>query len=447
MPQRVLYLIGLMWLLLACEREPQTDSVPTVPPDSVAPATASTNDPRPTDTPSPPINAPAGTFRLSDARIVIAVLNDQSGIYAEFGGKNAVEAVRMAAEDFESRYGKGALGAPIEVLSLDHQNDPEKAAARAQEALDRDGADLLLDVPTSAAAVRVAKIAGEKRRLYINVSAATADLTGKECNRYTFHYAYDIPMLAAGVGSWATQNIGRRWHLSYPKMPFGLEMEAAFRKAIESSGGTILASDPSPFPHPNGEFGEVLRRAAAFHPDAFAALHSGSDLAGLARAYAALKLREQRVSLVAGYLLETDINAVGTDALVGAYFTAPWVWNMDRESRDWSDRFMRRVGTRPTFAHAGNYSAAFQFLEAVRRAGSDQSDAVVKALEGYRWSDVFIRNGTIRADDHLVVHDVYVAQVKSGADVREPWDYARIVATVSADRAARPAASSGCVMR
>ncbi len=56
--------------------------------------------------------------QVSDNVVKIGVLNDQSGIYADFGGKWSVEAARMAVEDF----GGKVLGAPIEVVNADHQN-------------------------------------------------------------------------------------------------------------------------------------------------------------------------------------------------------------------------------------------------------------------------------------------------------------------------------------
>jgi len=105
--------------------------------------------------------------KLSDNKIVLAVLNDQSGVYADLSGKNSVEAVKMAVEDFEAKYGKNALGGPIEVISADHQNKPDLANAKAQEFYDRQGADVILDVPTSSAALAVAGVAKQKKRLYM----------------------------------------------------------------------------------------------------------------------------------------------------------------------------------------------------------------------------------------------------------------------------------------
>jgi branched-chain amino acid transport system substrate-binding protein len=140
----------------------------------------------------------------------------------------------------------------------------------------------------------------------------------------------------------------------------------------------------------------------------------------------------------------TDIHSLGVEQFAGTTFTDSWYWNMDDQSREWADRFQEETGTRPSFAHAGNYSAALQYLESVQAAGTDDADAVVEELEGKKVEDVFLRNGEIRAEDHRVVHDAYLARVKDPADVSEEWDYEEIVTTIPADEAFRPVEESGC---
>lgn len=60
---------------------------------------------------------PAAAGEISDGKVKIGILNDQSGVYADFGGKWSVEAAKMAVEDF----GGKVQGAPIEIVSADHQ--------------------------------------------------------------------------------------------------------------------------------------------------------------------------------------------------------------------------------------------------------------------------------------------------------------------------------------
>ena len=78
------------------------------------------------------------------------------------------------------------------------------------------------------------------------------------------------------------------------------------------------------------------------------------------------------------------------------------------------------------------------YLEAVQEAGTDDADAVVAKLEGKKINDVFLRNGEIRAADHRVIHDVYLAKVKSKDQVKEEWDYEEIVKTIPAAEAFGP---------
>src|SRR5438034_1081056 len=100
-----------------------------------------------------------GAVRLAHGKVVLAVINDQSGVYADIGGKNGVEAVRMAAEDYVKKYGAAAVGGPIEVIFADHQNKPDLGAAKAAEFYDRNNANAVIDVPTSSVGIAVANVA------------------------------------------------------------------------------------------------------------------------------------------------------------------------------------------------------------------------------------------------------------------------------------------------
>src|SRR5919201_2151163 len=90
----------------------------------------------------------AASVKLTNGKLVIGVINDQSGVYADLSGKNAVEAVKMAIEDFKAKYGDNAVGGSVEVLTADHQNKADVAQQKAQEFYERNNADIVLDVPT-----------------------------------------------------------------------------------------------------------------------------------------------------------------------------------------------------------------------------------------------------------------------------------------------------------
>jgi branched-chain amino acid transport system substrate-binding protein len=253
-------------------------------------------------------------------------------------------------------------------------------------------------------------------------------------------------MLANGTGTAVTQNGAKNWYIVYPDYAFGQDMQKSFNTAISAAGGTVEANDPTPFPGQDFSTYLLKAKSASPKPDVLGIMQAGGDLQNLVKQYDSFKLSDAGIKMAVGLMTLTDIHALGPDAFAGVEFTDPWYWNFDATNRTWADKFFARTGKRPTFVDAANYSAASQYLEAVQRAGTDQSDAVVKQLEGHTVDDLFGRGGTIRPQDHLLVHDAYLARVKPASQVSTDWDYEQIVQTIPGSQAFAPASQSGCTL-
>ena len=384
----------------------------------------------------------AGGDEFTDGKIVLAVLNDQSGVYKDLSGPNSVKAVEMAVADYQEKYGDDAVVETIEVTSADHQNKPDVANTKAQELYDREAADVILDVPASSAALAVATQAATKKKLFINIGAATTELTNAQCNKYTFHWAYDTYQLANTTGTAVTEQGSTDWQIIYPDYAFGQDMDKQFTAAIEATGGTVGDHIATPFPNDN--FSTFLTKAAAAEPDVIGTMQAGGDLINLVKQYNEGGYAADGIGLAVGLMFITDIHSLGVEAFDGVNFAEAWYWDFDEENRAWADRFMEETDTRPSFAHAANYSAALQYLEAVQEEGTDDADAIVANFEGKEINDVFLKNGKIRAEDHRVIHDVYLAKVKSADEVTEDWDYEEILATIPAEEAFMPVEDTTC---
>ncbi|MFE0511472.1 ABC transporter substrate-binding protein [Streptomyces sp. NPDC058964] len=377
----------------------------------------------------------SGGGKVSDNKIVLGVLTDLSGVYADIAGPGSVDAVRMAVDDFKKKYGDKAVTKDIEVVKADHQNKPEVANTQAREMYERKRVDAIFDVPTSSAALAVASVAQQSRKLYFNTAAATTELAGKSCNPYTYEWAYDSYMLAHGTGASVTAAGAKNWYMIYPDYAFGQDMQAKFTTAIEGAGGKVVAKDPTPFPSDN--YSTFLLKAPGLKPkpDVLGALQAGGDLANVIKQYEQFKLKDKGIKLALGLLFDSDIKAVGADKLAGTQFTTAWFWNYDAKSRAWADRFERRTGKRPTFDQAADYSAATHYMEAVQKAGTDKAEEVSKQLDDIKIDDFFARNGTLRPQDHRLVHDAYLAKVKSPAQASEDGDYTQLVSVIPAAKA------------
>lgn len=379
--------------------------------------------------------------KLSNDKVVFGLLNDQSGVYKDVSGPNAKVAIQMAIDDYKAKYGDKAVAKTIEIVTADHQNKPDIANTKAQEMYDRQNVDVILDVPTSSTALAVATVAKAKKKLFIDITAGTTELTGKSCNKYTYAWAYDTAMLAKGTGAAVVKNGGKSWSIVFPDYAFGQNMNKSFTEAVNGAGGTVQQSIPTPFPNDN--FATFITKAASTNPQVIGIMAAGGDLINFVKQYNQAGM-QTKAQLAVGLMFITDIHSLGVDQFAGTSFTDPWYWNFDAQNKAWADKFLAKTGTRPTFAHAGNYSAAMNYLEAVQAAGTDDADAVRKQLDGKKINDVFLRNGQIRSD-HRVVHDVYLAQVKTKDQVTEPWDYEKILQTIPAADAFEPV-SAACKM-
>jgi branched-chain amino acid transport system substrate-binding protein len=379
--------------------------------------------------------------QYSGGVVKVGVLTDLSGVYSELGGPGSVKAAEMAAQDFMKKH----KDIKVEVLGVDHANKADIASNKAQEMIDRDGVDFIVDVPNSACALAASEVVKQKKKVLFVVTGGSTALTNEKCSKYTFHYAYDNYDLANGTGTAVTKAGGKTWYNIYPNYAFGKDLDAQFRKAVEASGGKNIApSDATPFP--NTDFSTYLLKAKSLKPQVFGTMQAGQDLVNVVKQYNEFGLRQDSIKLAIGLLTEADIRALGQDAFSGAEATVSYFSHRDAKSLEWAKRFHKEFGKWPTYMHAGVFSATTTYLEAVARAKSDDGDKVVAALDGHKFSDFFAEHARIRPEDHRVLLDVYQVQVKLKKDAKDEDDLFTYVGTTPAESAFMPLSESKCKM-
>src|SRR5690554_630916 len=377
--------------------------------------------------------------QLSDDVLRIGVLTDISGVYADISGKGAVEAVRMAVED----YGGTMFGKPIEVIYADHLNKPDVGAARAREWFDRDGVDMITDLANSAVALAVADLAKEKKRHIIVNNPSNMGLTNDRCSPYTIHYTYDAYSLAHGTGrTVAEQPDGDTWFFLTVDFAFGIGLEEQVAQVVRNANGKVLGSAR----HPLGttDYSSYVLQAQTSGAKIIGLASTGQDSINAIKAAHEFGLTPNQK--LAGLLLWiNDIHALGLDVAQGLLLTNAWYWDMNDGSREFARRYYERVGSMPNMAHAGDYSSTMHYLKAVEAAGTDDPDAVFEKMREVPINDFFAQNGKIRVDGRMV-HDMYLWEVKSPEESKEPWDYFRLVKTIPGDQAFAPLSASKCYL-
>jgi branched-chain amino acid transport system substrate-binding protein len=142
-------------------------------------------------------------------------------------------------------------------------------------------------------------------------------------------------------------------------------------------------------------------------------------------------------------VFDTDVKGLGLQAAQGMVYTTAFYWDRTPETRKFADRFYAVHKGMPTMIHAGAYSAAMHYLNAIAAAKTDAADAVLAQMRQTPVNDFFARNGIIRKDGRMV-HDMYLAQVKKPSESKGPWDMAVIKRTIPGEEAFMPISASTC---
>jgi len=381
--------------------------------------------------------AGAAQAQMSDDMVKIGYLADMSGTYRDIAGPNGLIALEMAVADF----GGQVNGKKIEIVSADDRNSPDVASSTARRWVENDNVDMIAGLVASSVSIAVSDILEESGKLGIVSGSAASSITNEYCTPNHIHYVYDTYPLANGTASAVVEEGGKTWFILTADYAFGHALEADVTKVVEANGGEVIGTIRHPFPTP--DFSSFILQAQGSGADVVALANAGGDTTNAITTAGEFGLTQSGQTLAALLLFLTDVHALGAETAQGIQLTTGWYWDMNADARAWSDRFMEETGVRPTMIHAGIYSSTTQYLNAIEATGLDEAQAVRRQMMDTTINDMFATNGRIREDGRMV-HDMYLAQVKTPAESTNEWDLYDIVRTIPAEEAFRPLSESQC---
>jgi branched-chain amino acid transport system substrate-binding protein len=384
------------------------------------------------------IGAGSANAQISGDVVKIGFITDMSGLYSDIDGPAGVEAIRMAIAEA----GGTVAGKKIEVLFADHQNKPDVAAAKAREWIDQQGVDMLIAGTNSGASLAMAVVANEKKKPLFAVGAGSSALTNEQCTPYTVHYAYDTVALGKGTGGAVVKAGGKSWFFLQADYAFGAALANDTASVVKAAGGTVVGTVKHPLSA--SDFSSFLLQAQSSKAQILGLANAGGDTINAVKA--ANEFGITKSMKLAGLLMFiNDVHSLGLKATQGMYLTDSWYWNQSQETRTWSRKFFDKVKRMPSSLQAADYSVALQYLSAVKAVNSDDADKVLAHMRKTKINDIFARDGMIRADGRMV-HDMYLMQVKTPEQSKEPWDYYNVVETIKGEAAWTTKAESKCAL-
>lgn len=302
-------------------------------------------------------------------KIRLGVLTDLSGTYRDTTGPNSVACARQAVEEFNGP----AHGFDVELISADHQNKPDVASSIARQWYDQ-GVDATVDVPTSSVALAVSQVSKDKNKILLDASAASTDVTDKQCSPNTIVWSFDNYMLAVSQGgSIVKRPDGKSWFIITADYVFGRTLEEQTAEVVKKGGGTVKGTLRYPFPN-TSDFSAYLQQAQASGAKVLGLANAGADTVNCIKQAHEFGLN-QSMTIAPLLIFITDVHAIGPDLAQGLNVTTSFYWDYNDRTRAFTKRVLPKLanGTYPNMAHASSYSIVLHYLKTVAAMGAENA--------------------------------------------------------------------------
>jgi branched-chain amino acid transport system substrate-binding protein len=356
-----------------------------------------------------------GAEKFSGDKVKIGILTDMSGPFADNTGEGSVLAARMAIEDF----GGTVRGHRIELVSADHQNNPGNGSSIAREWIDRDGVDVIADLVNTSVALAVMKVAKTKDRITFVIGSGSTRISNEDCTDTNVQWTYDTFATATAIVKSMIAEGKDSWFFITADYAFGHSTENDASAIIKAAGGKVLGS----VRHPTNisDFASFLLQAKASGAKVVALASAGADATNAIKQAEEFGLTEKQ-SIVGFANVINDVHGLGLKSAQGMYLSEGFYWDANAETRAFAKRFFDSMKKMPNMANAAMYSAITHYLKAVDAVDTDDAATVMAQIRKTPVEDSLTNGGVVRADG-LMVHDMYLFQVKSPEQSKYPWDY------------------------
>lgn len=369
----------------------------------------------------------APTVARAEDPIRIGILSDMTGPFSGLAGMGSVYAAQLAVEDF----GGKVIGRKIEIVQGDHQNKPDVGAVVVRRWFDNEGVSVVADVIGSAVGLAVQSIIREKKKIAILSGSGADDLIGKQCAPGGLVWAFNTYTQANVIGTGLMEKGFNTWYLVSQDSAFGHAIERNITRVAETKKAKVVGV--TRFPITNQEFSSMLLSAQASKAKIIAL--TGGDVANFMKQAHEFKISAQQ-NVTAFMVWIQWVHALGAEAAQGLFLSSSFYWDLNDQTRAWSQRFYKKAGFMPSMTHAASYSGIMHYLKAVAKAGAADQEKVLAVMRQTPVDDATAK-GRLR-EDGLLLRDFYVFEVKKPSESKSEWDLYKLANTVPADVAAPP---------
>ena len=347
-------------------------------------------------------------------------------IYSKQGpGSSIGEFLQRGSELAVDGADRKVLGRPIELVWLDEAN-PQVSQQNMQKLIDEYKVVAIVGGNYSSSALAMMGVANRAKIPLILPGAAASEITGKECNRYTFRVQATVPVQITGVMPYLSQ-VGKKVYFLTASYAFGQDILRAARGQLKTNGMTENGVDEVPIN--TADYSSYVLKIRQAKPDVILGGLVGGDFSNFLKQWNEMGMKG-KIPFVAVAVTDTDFWDVGAQASTGIY-AKPWYYNnpknTDREKKFTAD-FEKKYKQPPSDKAWAGWMAMRSLLESITAANSTDPQAIVTQLEKWKNTD-----GPLpfyyRAWDHQLVRPSVIVKVKP--EITSKYDFFDVVRETS----------------
>ncbi|MGE0645309.1 MAG: ABC transporter substrate-binding protein [Nitrospira sp.] len=378
----------------------------------------------------------SGAIAHASEPITVGIIDPLSGPY-NTSSIHDVHGATVAVDLFNKR--GGVLGRPVTLVEADDASNVQTGLKSAIKLIKEDRVDFLMGTFNGEVALAVSDLAKKENTLFMVTGAHVPELTGAGCNAPTFVFMPSVRMLSKAVTPHLVKAYGKQWFMITAETMDGQAAEQAMAGALLIEGGEVIGSLSTPFG--TTDFISAMAQAKTAKPSAVILNLYGWDLVHALKAYSRLELAKEQIGvggMVSGEQIGRPLGYADHAGIWGLI----WDPKINTESsKQFIQGVINKYSHTPTSRCYHGYAAMTQILEAVQRAGTTETGAVIQALEGHAFDGLKEGHSYFRASDHQHVQDVLVGKAY-GKELG--LGHYQLLATVPGDAVASPPDQSPC---
>jgi len=327
-----------------------------------------------------------------------------SGAYVNDGAAFAVE--RLNAQG-------GALGRKYELITQNHAGTPATAIAAADRLVEQQGVSFFTGLNPSGTSLAIASKMSGMNALFIDATAASDDLTGKNCGQNYFRIGITDGMQVNSLREQSKASGVKTWDLLMADIAVGHDTAKRFTAAMQESGGKVNKTLFAPITA--SDLGSYIAQLLDKPAEGLLMYYPSSGGIALIKQQQPFKLFEKYKTVVSASMVNEILIGAHGDASVGMWSAQSYFWTMPGErNAAFVKAFEERYKRKPTYIDVDAYLSFELVHQAILKAKSAEVPAVRAALEGLKANTV-VGEVEMRAADHQLLRPLVVVQaVKAG---------------------------------